>query len=314
MPTGKKRIDEIDFVKCVLIILMVAFHIVYFADSHLYAKHVVYTFHMPLFLIISGYMLRMDKPWREHLRSMFWIAVPYVVMETGYVLMASVLPIREHIDVLSPLVLADKLFLHPIGPYWYLHNLVVCSMVCHAVFRFVNAGSFPCFIISGLLLYLSSRYLFTDNFIVNAMYFLGGSVIRRSGMALLDVFKPSLWALLPVAVLVSIPANLHSSTAGGVMTACLMFCFLLSCYRFPGGRLLRCMLFIGRNTLLVLLFSPVFTATAKLYQPLLVGIDPSGILFMAITVAIAVAGSIGIARLLDMLHISRFMFGRKTIA
>ena len=44
-------------------------------------------------------------------------------MESGYTLMASLLPIREHIDHLTAGVLIDHIFLHPMGPYWYLHNL-----------------------------------------------------------------------------------------------------------------------------------------------------------------------------------------------
>ena len=50
------RISEIDYLRCVLILLMVAFHLVYIGDSYPYAKQVVYTFHMPGFLLISGYL------------------------------------------------------------------------------------------------------------------------------------------------------------------------------------------------------------------------------------------------------------------
>ena len=43
--------------KAVLILLMVAFHLVWFEHLHSYAKQVVCTFHMPGFLIISGYLM-----------------------------------------------------------------------------------------------------------------------------------------------------------------------------------------------------------------------------------------------------------------
>lgn len=125
----KKRIGQLDYMKCVFILLMIAFHLVYIGDTYPYAKHVVYTFHMPGFLVISGYLFNVGKPLRRFLRSILWIFIPYAIMESGYVLAASVLPIREHIDNLTLPLLLSKLFLNPLGPYWYLHTLMVCGLM-----------------------------------------------------------------------------------------------------------------------------------------------------------------------------------------
>lgn len=57
----EKRIEELDYLKCVFIILMIIFHLVYIGDKYPYVKSVVYTFHMPGFLIISGYLLNTKK-------------------------------------------------------------------------------------------------------------------------------------------------------------------------------------------------------------------------------------------------------------
>ena len=51
---NNKRIEEIDFIKCVLILLMVTFHLVYIGNTYPLAKSFVYTFHMPCFLVLSG--------------------------------------------------------------------------------------------------------------------------------------------------------------------------------------------------------------------------------------------------------------------
>ena len=61
-PSG--RMDEIDYLKCVCILLMVVFHLAYIGDKYPYAKLVVYTFHMPVFLLISGYLTHIGKPAR----------------------------------------------------------------------------------------------------------------------------------------------------------------------------------------------------------------------------------------------------------
>ena len=66
-----------------------------------------------------------------------------------------------------------------------------------------------------------------------------------------------------------------------------------------------------RNTLPLLLFSPLFTILAKLYQPHLLRLEPSGALFLLVSVFIATAGSLAIAWVSDKLRISLWFFGRE---
>lgn len=96
-----ERIEELDYFKSIFILLMITFHLAYFGDGYPYLKKFVYTFHMPGFLIISGYLMNINKTVRNYGKTVLWLAIPYLVMETGYVLMASVLPIRDHIENLS---------------------------------------------------------------------------------------------------------------------------------------------------------------------------------------------------------------------
>ena len=128
MHKPKPRIDELDFLKFVFITLMIAFHLVYIGDAYPVAKRLVYTFHMPGFLLVSGYLFNVNKSWESFWKTMLWIFVPYTIMESGYTIMASLLPIREHIDRLTVGVLVDHIFLHPMGPYWYLHTLMLCGI------------------------------------------------------------------------------------------------------------------------------------------------------------------------------------------
>lgn len=308
------RVAEIDFVKCVLIVLMIAFHLVFIGDSYPYAKQVVYTFHMPGFLVISGYLLNVGKPWRKFLRTMLWIFVPYAVMESGYTAMAAVLPIREHIDSLTFSLYINKVLLHPLGPYWYLHTLLLCSTVYYGVAHCGHIGPLGRFVavalLYGLLWYIGIVSL------PCALYFLGGAAVRLRGVRFTRFFRPSLWALLPMAILAFFPVNMDKGSIGGVLFVYLSVCFILGIYRVLqqwGARLLPTMLFVGRNTLLLLLFSPVFTALAKLWQPMLVGIDRSGMVFLVVSVTVAVAGSIAIGWVLDKLHLSRFIFGKRRV-
>lgn len=130
-----QRVRELDFLKGILILLVIAFHLVYFSTLYPYAKQVVYTFHMPAFLLLSGYLMNFEKGTRGVLRTLLWLVVPYFIMESSYIIMASILPIREHIDSLTLGVFIDKLLLHPIGPYWYLQTIVICGFLWHTLSR-----------------------------------------------------------------------------------------------------------------------------------------------------------------------------------
>ena len=69
------RVKELDFLKCIFIILMIIFHLVYIGDSYPYAKQVVYTFHMSAFLVISGYLNNVNKKIKAFGRSLLWIFI-----------------------------------------------------------------------------------------------------------------------------------------------------------------------------------------------------------------------------------------------
>lgn len=97
----KQRIKEIDYLKCTFILLMIVFHLVYIGDKYPYAKQLVYTFHMPAFLIISGYLMNINKSLRAFLHTMVWIFIPYAIMESGYIVMSAILPVRERVEELS---------------------------------------------------------------------------------------------------------------------------------------------------------------------------------------------------------------------
>lgn len=163
MTTERKRIDELDFLKCVFIVLMIVFHLAYFGDMHPVAKKFVYTFHMPAFLFLAGYLANTAKPWHRFGSYLLWLVVSLLLF----------------------------------------------------VFRHVRVG--------------------------------------------------------------------------------------------------RLVLYIGRHTLIILLFSPIFTLLSKAFIPLF-AFDPTALSFMVVAVVFVLAGCFALARLLDFIGISRFLLGKnKTV-
>lgn len=140
LPYMESRVKEIDYLKCIFITLMIIFHLVYIGDKYPYAKQIVYTFHMSAFLIISGYLANNRKDARSFLRKFLWIFIPYACMEAAYTVMSHFLPVRESVDAITPAILLDKIFLHPMGPYWYLHTLILCSLIYYITFRYVRTA------------------------------------------------------------------------------------------------------------------------------------------------------------------------------
>ena len=334
MHKPKPRIDELDFLKFVFITLMIAFHLVYIGDAYPVAKRLVYTFHMPGFLLVSGYLFNVNKSWESFWKTMLWIFVPYTIMESGYTMMASLLPIREHIDRLTVGVLVDHIFLHPMGPYWYLHTLMICGICYYIAFkkpegRFssvlkqekpllpikmlslenqVLLGRFTLLALFLLLLSYGCGLLS----IANAAYFLVGAIVRQAVGNFRLAFPARWWTLGLLLVWCIDPSHYDRASFAGACLVFLVIGSLLWIYQLWIPQSLRKLfLFIGRNTLPLLLFSPIFTILAKYYQALLLRAEPTGIFFMVVSVILAIAGSYGITWLMDISGISKLFFGKK---
>lgn len=303
------RIKELDFLKCVFIILMIIFHLVYIGDSYPYAKQVVYTFHMSAFLIISGYLNNINKETKAVGRSLLWIFIPYVIMEAGYVVMSAVLPVREKVDELSAGVLLYKALIAPMGPYWYLHTLILCNASYFLIYKVTDKWKgIIRFIILGIFLYILSELRLLT--FANAIYFLAGVAIRQSGLPIIRVFQPSFLSVVPLVILCCFPENLNRGTLAGVAITYLVISLLLATYTYLPKKIKRLSLYIGSNTLVILLFSPVFTILSKAYLPLF-AFDATGICFMIVSMIFVICGCFGMTYVLDRLHISPYFLGKK---
>ena len=311
----QQRINELDFLKGIFIILMITFHLVYIEDLYPYAKRIVYTFHMPGFLLISGYLMKFRYPWHRFRRTILWFFIPYIIMELGYTLMGSLLPIAEHIDHLTIAVVFENLLFHPIGPYWYLHTIIICGMICYCVFRLVPMSDASRFILLGLVFYWLSCEMKILSFSCS-LFFLAGVLVQWNNKDFCSVFKSSPIAIVAFVLLACHPQNLEQSTSGGILMVCLFVSASLFVFQHMSMSvtmpLRRAVLFLGRNTLPIFLFSPIFTILCKLLIPMFL-FDPTGILFLCVSLTICLSGSLVIAAIMDSIKLSPLFFGHKKI-
>lgn len=307
-----ERLAELDFLRGVLIVLMISFHLVFIEQRYPGVKQVVYAFHMPAFLLVSGYLMNTNKPFGLFLRTMGWFAVPYVIMESGYVAMAALLPINEHIERLTPSVFLEKLLLHPIGPYWYLQTLVVCGLSVYAVEHLKQIKQPTTRL---LLLVMSFGLLAKGVKVVSlpfALYFLAGAMMRRQGCSFVASFPTSLFSVGAVALLLVGGAVdwREAESSGAVLLVWLAVGIILWLYGLVGGTIRRVVCFLGSNTLPLFLFSPVFTLLCKPLSTRL-AFDPTGLLFLVVALAISICGCLAIAWLMDELRLSPWFCGRR---
>ena len=311
------RIKELDYLKGVMIILVITFHLVYFEHLYPYAKQVVYTFHMPVFLLISGYLMNISKKWGAFLLTIVGLVIPYLVMESGYIVMASLLPINEHIDHLTVGLFFDKLLLRPLGPYWYLHTLILCGLTYRLIMGTVLRDTvfFDNWMIRIipmiLVFYFFSHVLGLLSFSL-AMYFLAGTVLRHSQTDFTRFFHATAFAILVFALLICEPAYLSPATLGGLLIVYLVISGCLFLFRYSHRSVLNVIGSFGRNSLLLYVFSPIFTILCKQLVPYL-AFDKTGMLFLIASLVVCISGSLAIGYVMDFLRISPLFFRKQRV-
>lgn len=311
---SSQRNGQVDYVKGVLILLMVLFHLVYIGDIYPIAKRFVYQFHMPGFLFFSGYFYGTTQAYNRRKR-MLGLLVPYLIMESAYILMASILPIRDSIDNLSFELFWDKLLLHPLGPFWYLQALIIFLLL-----KFLVALTFQYWsdekriIVEIILLVTFSSFPLIDNPLSfeTALFLSLGQIVRMLTSNPTKLFFPSYLAVYFLGLVAFFFYIAPQWFEIPLLITYVALSSLLYFYRISGHHLRTVFSFIGRQTLPILLFSPLFTFTSRFYQPYMIAWDEWGILFAFVSVSFTVCGSLLIAKLLDMTTLSRLLLcGRK---
>ena len=302
------RIEELDYLKCLFVLLVVAFHLAYFADGYPLLKQWVYTFHMPGFLLISGYLMRVDRPLRKFARTLLWLAVPYLVLESSYIVLSSFLPVRDGIDHLTVSTFADKFFVHPLGPYWYLHTLILCGIGYYIIWQQKGCNTISRLILLGF--YLAGLAFVQLVAWDVSLYFVLGIIIRQSKLSFLQVFRPSWLAFIALLWLSCYPETFHKGSLGGLVTVYLVISAALAVFPHLPQCIKKAALFLGRNSLALFLFSPIFTMVCKIFIPYLT-FDSSRVLFLTLSLPLCILGALAVCKVLDALHLSPWLFGRK---
>ena len=320
----KQRNTDIDWIRAILIILMILIHIVSFGNTYPQLKAGILSFMMPTFLIITGYLVNIEKSPKEMGRYLMCLALPYVIMVTGFSVLSYFMPVRDGITELSLSQICEKIFVTSIGPYWFIQTMIICGILYYVSFKGAIWGTLRqgkttmstttnLFIFATLLLLLSKTPALSPS---AATYYFIGAVLRQCHIGFDRIFRPSPVALLLWINLLGLEEWYDWGTLAIVFSCWCCISSLMWIHspikRLQDNASVRktedTLLYIGRNTLPIYLFHPIFTMAAKFYHPLF-NWDRSEICFALVTIFIAIAGSIGIAKIMEKTHLA-YLFGK----
>lgn len=320
----KQRNTDIDWIRAILIILMILIHIVSFGNAYPQLKAGILSFMMPTFLIITGYLVNIEKSPKEMGRYLMCLALPYVIMVTGFSVLSYFMPVRDGITELSLSQICEKIFVTSIGPYWFIQTMIICGILYYVSFKGAIWGTLrqgkttmstttSLFIFATLLLLLSKTPALSPS---AATYYFIGAVLRQCHIGFDRIFRPSPVALLLWINLLGLEEWYDWGTLAIVFSCWCCISSLMWIHslikRLQDNVSVRktedALLYMGRNTLPIYLFHPIFTMAAKFYHPLF-NWDRSEICFALVTIFIAIAGSIGIAKMMEKTHLA-YLFGK----
>ena len=187
------------------IILMILIHIVSFAQRIPPAQGRHSLVHgTPTFLIITGYLVNIEKSSKEMGRYLMCLALPYVIMVTGFSVLSYFMPVRDGITELSLSQICEKIFVTSIGPYWFIQTMIICGILYYVSFKGATWGTLrqgkttmstttSLFIFATLLLLLSKTPALSPS---AATYYFIGAVLRQCHIGFDRIFRPSPVALL----------------------------------------------------------------------------------------------------------------------
>lgn len=163
--------------------------------------------------------------------------------------------------------------------------------------------------------FIIGRFITTSPHVISiksAFYYYLGAGIKIYLGDINKICVGSFWALIPFAVMLSQEDWRDWSTF--FVLACVMCYFSVSTQlaKYPKGKSKKALLYIGRNTLPIYIFHPIFTMLSKYTLPFF-QYDPSGVLHAVFTIFISVGGSLGIAYFMDKTHFSWMFAYRKML-
>lgn len=321
----KEREIAPDFIKGICIILMVYGHLNYQGSSASIQKQIValiYTFHIPVFLIISGIFFNYSlDPKSSTKRITQRLIIPYLLFLSIYLLGLFIVnklgihtenkPIHGITDYLITLLYK------PYGSYWFLHSLIVMQglmiltwSIC-SVFKAYKSLIF--FILFAFILIICTHIEIIS--LRTATYFFLGNIIAVITKKSIHLSKiAGLVFLTSISALIIFKLDIYTFNIFQIIWCLSIFFSLwILAQTFDKLKFTKIISWIGQNTLIILVLHALFMVAIKVTTPLFLKLDQTGILYSITASFIVIAFCILAAKIFDQIKISRYIFGVESI-
>ena len=284
------RIEELDYLKGILITLVVLFHLTYFSTEYTLAKQFVYTFHMPAFLVISGWLMNIEAPLPHFGRMISKILLPYIVFESGYIVISALKMVAVPIAELNVSTFLYHFFASPVGPYWFLHTLIICAVVYKLWHTIFASSASKQAIAMVLTIWILAQYVHIISF-ASGCFFIAGAILRRSNIHITNILSPNILALIALIVLCTNPDFFVEESLSGIAIVYVMMSVMLFLYNLSPHFFRSKVCYLGQRTLPIYLYSPLFTFLFKAFN-LYFSFDPTRFVFAFVATTCCIIGSL----------------------
>lgn len=141
-----KRLKYIDFIKGIAIMLVVFGHIPHKENNHFVIW--IYSFHIPLFFILSGYLISYRKNNYSFKKLFNTLIYPYFTLSflsISFSFILSIIANKKFIDL--PIAIQKTIFLDGYSTLWFLPSLFLAETIFHLVKKFFSKKEFIFYII-----------------------------------------------------------------------------------------------------------------------------------------------------------------------
>ena len=162
-------------------------------------------------------------------------------------------------------------------------------------------------ILSGIVLFTLSLYIEGLKW-SNIVYFLIG-IIFKSYMKYIPIDKTLLVQIIAFILISYISDNLQRSSTASITLTLLFLCICYSVTTSLPLRYIDKVSYLGRNSLAIVLISPIITPITKIYWNVF-AFDSSAILWMLISTSLVCGMSLLGVKIMDKIKITTTLFGK----
>ena len=261
----------------------------------------IYHFHMPLFVLICGYFFKLDAPsvMARKICLRYWL--PYI---SGGMLFVVGLWAFKGTSVVESL---DNLMVgRGLGAMWFLYTIAAIeSILCVSYVAFRRSrelGVLVAAVLFGVSIVAPIRVESWSVF-----YFLCGMLLKGK----LPEFKYG-WAFGVLAVVaycaMDLPWYTELSWVSMCVVACIGILLRWGAYRLLRFRIGGFLTWLGKGTLVILIFHPLFNLILSRASRCFASIDGTGLSFWIVEAVVGIAGSLLVGNLLRLVKINT-LFG-----